>query len=562
MKEPTEESLFTAFIAPIDAYELPQRFTFPFYYQPHALCLLAAKELQAYLQTQQAWQHNFGLSNNKANSIGKMFGVLLVKNQAGEVGYLSAFSGKLAESLLLTGFVPPVYDLLHESGFYLKGQKILNQLTQNIAVLEKMPAINECEVALKNAIACSEEAIQAHRALMIAGRKLRKSQRVTAEADLERDDFLVLQEQLAQQSIKEKLQLRDLTVYWQKRIADAEANRQQQTAELESLKTQRKSLSADLQQQIFDQYRFLNTQGTEKSLLTIFQATTQVVPPAGAGECAAPKLLHYAFKAGLQPLAMAEFWWGASPKSEIRKHLTFYPACQGKCQPILAHMLEGMDMDENPLLNNPAEGKNIDIIYEDAVMLVINKPADFLSVPGKNIQDSVFFRIQQAYPEAKGGLIVHRLDMSTSGLMLIALTKDAHKQLQKQFIKRTVKKRYVALLDGVLEADSGEIDLPLRLDIDDRPRQLVCYEHGRVAITHWEVIARKNNQTKVYFYPLTGRTHQLRVHSAHEQGLNAPIVGDDLYGTQSERLHLHAEWIEFNHPVTKELMSFQVDAEF
>jgi len=221
-----------------------------------------------------------------------------------------------------------------------------------------------------------------------------------------------------------------------------------------------------------------------------------------------------------------------------------------------------MDMDENPLLNNPAEGKQIDIIYEDAVMLVINKPAELLSVPGKNIQDSVFFRIQQAYPEAKGGLIVHRLDMSTSGLMLIALTKDAHKQLQKQFIKRTVKKRYVALLDGLLEADSGEIDLPLRLDIDDRPRQLVCYEHGRVATTQWEVIARKNNQTKVYFYPLTGRTHQLRVHSAHEQGLNAPIVGDDLYGTQGKRLHLHAEWIEFSHPVTRELMFFQVGAEF
>ena len=562
MKEPSEESLFTAFIAPIDAYALPKRFTFPFYYHPHTLCLLAAKELQAYLQTQQAWQHNFGLADNKENSIGKMFGVLLVKNQAGEVGYLSAFSGKLAESNLLTGFVPPVYDLLNDEGFYLKGQQILNQLTQEITVLEKNPDINECELALKNEMLCSEEAIQAHRALMIAGRKNRKAQRAIAEAELEREDFLVLQEQLAQQSIKEKLQLRDLTLYWQKRIAHAEANRQQQTAELESLKTQRKNLSAGLQKQIFDQYRFLNSEGTEKSLLTIFQATTQLIPPAGAGECAAPKLLHYAFKTGMQPLAMAEFWWGASPKSEIRKHLTFYPACQGKCQPILAHMLQGMDMDENPLLNNPAEGKNIDIIYEDAVMLVINKPADFLSVPGKNIQDSVFARIQQAYPEAKGGLIVHRLDMSTSGLMLIALTKDAHKQLQKQFIKRTVKKRYVALLDGLLDADNGEIDLPLRLDIDDRPRQLVCYEHGRVATTHWEVIARKNNQTKVYFYPLTGRTHQLRVHSAHEQGLNAPIVGDDLYGTQSERLHLHAEWIEFNHPVTKELMSFQVDAGF
>ena len=297
-------------------------------------------------------------------------------------------------------------------------------------------------------------------------------------------------------------------------------------------------------------------------MCAIFQETTQVTPPAGAGECATPKLLHYAFKHDLKPLAMAEFWWGASPKSEIRKHQNFYPACQGKCQPILEHMLEGMSLDDNPLLINPALGKTIDIIYQDEVMLVINKPAEFLSVPGKRIEDSVYLRIKQSFPKATGPLIVHRLDMSTSGLMVIALSKEAHKELQKQFIKRTVKKRYVALLEGLIKEDSGIIDLPLRVDLDDRPRQLVCYEHGRQAQTEWQVIERKKHQTKIYFYPVTGRTHQLRVHSAHIKGLNMPIVGDDLYGNKGARLHLHAETLEFTHPTTKELMHFQIDVEF
>ena len=259
---------------------------------------------------------------------------------------------------------------------------------------------------------------------------------------------------------------------------------------------------------------------------------------------------------------MAEFWWGDSPKSEIRQHGNFYPACNGKCKPILAHMLEGVSMDENPLLTNPGEETSIDIIFQDEVMLVINKPPELLSVSGKNIEDSVYFRMKQRYPQATGPLTVHRLDMSTSGLMLIALNKEVHKILQKQFINRSIKKRYVALLEGQVKQDKGIIDLPLRLDIDDRPRQLVCYEYGKPAKTEWEVIQRKNNQTRVHFYPVTGRTHQLRVHSAHTNGLNAPIVGDDIYGNRANRLHLHADFIAFNHPLTRELMQFQIDAEF
>jgi tRNA pseudouridine32 synthase/23S rRNA pseudouridine746 synthase len=225
-------------------------------------------------------------------------------------------------------------------------------------------------------------------------------------------------------------------------------------------------------------------------------------------------------------------------------------------------MLSGIETDENPMLNNPAFGKTVDIIYEDDHLVVVNKPAEFLSVPGKNIEDSVFLRMRLQFPEASGPLIVHRLDMSTSGLMLVSKSKDVHKHLQRQFIKRQVKKRYVALLDGLIEQDKGTVNLPLRVDLDDRPRQLVCYEHGKYAITEFEVIDRTEGKTRVHFYPITGRTHQLRVHSAHVLGLKTPIIGDDLYGIKGDRLHLHADQIEFTHPITKEKIILQIDPEF
>ena len=557
-----QENHFIHFNQAIDSYALPKAFTFPFYYQPHPLCVLAAKELQEHLETQTQWQHNFGITGNQATAIGKMFGVLLVQNIQGEIGYLCAFSGKLAGTNQLPKFVPPVFDMLAEDSFFLPAQAEINKINERIKSLQNNPEILQLESSLQAAIDTSVLQIKVHRESMIAGRKKRKALRLAAKAKQNTDDFLQLNNQLSKQSVKQKTQLRDLNLYWGGRIQAAQDNLNQLTAEISGLKNQRKDLSAALQQQIFDQYQFLNIKGNTKSLSDIFQATSQLTPPAGAGECAAPKLLHYAFTKQMQPLAMAEFWWGESPKSEIRKHLNFYPACLGKCQPILEHMLDGMKIDENPLLNNPAIGKKLDIVYQDDVMLVVNKPAEFLSVPGKNIQDSVYLRIKQSYPKATGPLIVHRLDMSTSGLMLIALNKEAHKRLQRQFIRRTIKKCYVALLDGLLSADKGLVDLPLRVDLDDRPRQLICYTHGKPAQTQWQVIERTHNQTRVYFYPITGRTHQLRVHSAHIKGLNTAIVGDDLYCNKAERLHLHAQSLQFNHPLTDELMHFQVEAEF
>ena len=558
----SQETCFTSFEASVDEYTLPERFTFPFYYEPHPLCLLAANELQQYLETQTEWQHNFGLTGDADSAVGKMFGVLLVQKLTGGVGYLAAYSGKVADSNHLAHFVPPVYDMLSEESFFLSEQDEINSINQQIKTLQAAPKLAELKTAAMAATDSAAEQIEAHRQQMIEGRKSRKEQRAHIESTMTPEEAKPHLIQLSRESVQEKNQLRELKELWEERIHEAKQQLAVLTHEIESRKQARKTLSSGLQKKLFDQYRFLNTHGDEKNLNDIFNNATNPIPPAGSGECAAPKLLHYAFKWGMKPLALAEFWWGVAPKSEIRQHKKFYAACQSKCEPILGHMLQDLPMDENPLLINPAEGKDIEIIYQDDDILIINKPADFLSVPGKNIKDSVYLRVKQKFPEATGPLIVHRLDMATSGLMVIALTPRANKSLQKQFITRAIQKRYVAMLSGVLQDEQGLVDLPMRGDPDDRPRQLVCHEHGKPAETTWQVIEKKGSQTKVYLYPKTGRTHQLRVHCAHTQGLQMPIVGDDLYGLKSDRLHLHAEQLSLSHPITKEQMTFQVDAEF
>lgn len=544
---------FTAFQSDISAYSLPKRFTFPFYYEPHPLCVLAAEELQKHLKNQKDWQHNF-------QSIGKMFGVLLVKQPNGSIGYLAAFSGKLADRNLLPGFVPPVFDMLTEHSFFIKGQEALNAINTAVKTLEANPKVISAQEELKQAKLQSTQEIREQKQKMKMGKEARKAIRDQARIDLEEEDARAVREELNQESIREKLQLRNLSNYWKEEIAKKQNIAEEYTAEIDQLKAERKAKSNALQQQLFDSYHFLNQAGEVKSLIDIFKDLPSL--PAAAGECAAPKLLQYAFQHKLKPLAMAEFWWGQSPQSEIRKEGQFYPSCQGKCKPILGHMLEGMSVDENPMLVNPAIGKKIRILYEEDSFLVVHKPAEMLSVPGINIQDSVYSRMKDKYPSATGPLVVHRLDMATSGLLLIAKTKETHKALQRQFIKRSIKKRYVALLDGVIAEDNGTIDLPLRVDLDDRPRQVVCYEHGKSGRTLWEVVERTNTHTRVHFYPITGRTHQLRVHAAHASGLNTPIVGDDLYGQKGKRLHLHAERLELQHPITKEALVFEAPAEF
>lgn len=534
--------LFQVFTTDISGISLPDKFTFPFYYEPHPLSVIAAKALQNYLETQNDFQHNFGLNKNQEGMvIGKMFGVLVVQNQKNELGFLWAFSGKLAESNQHPLFVPTVFDMLTENSFFKREETILNQYNKKIEKLENdenhLAAVKHLEKIKQQAaveIKEQKEKIKSNKKLRAEKRKT-----ITAEAI----------EQLNKESQDEGILLKKMTQYWRYHIQAATELVDVFTQQINQLKEERKQKSSTLQQQLFTEYVFLNQYQELKSLEDIFMGN----PPAGAGECAAPKLLHYAFKHELKPIAMAEFWWGQSPKGEMRKHQQFYPACTGKCEPILKHMLQGIPLEENPFEKNTAKGKELEIVFEDDYILLVNKPAEFLSVPGKQITESVQTRIKASYPNA---MIVHRLDMSTSGLLLIGKTPEIYKKLQAQFIKRYVKKRYVALLDGLLSEDRGIIDLPLRGDLHNRPNQIVCFEHGKPAVTHWEVIERKDNKTLVYFYPITGRTHQLRVHAAHPLGLNTPIVGDDLYGTKANRLHLHAESITFIHSISKEIVTF------
>jgi tRNA pseudouridine32 synthase/23S rRNA pseudouridine746 synthase len=553
-----EDPYFIPFYRDIGEMVLPDRFTFPFAYEPHPLSIWAVEELQAYLLEQKDFVHNFGLGTKQEGEglvIGKMFGVLAVLDQKGRVGYLAACSGKLGGQNLHLRLVPPVFDLLDEKGFFLKEEQKLNALNAEIILWEAHPAWGWHSCEWESMQRRFEEELEHLRGKIKEGKKRRKAVR-----DLEDNHWD--EEALATESIREQYALKAMKRRHAALLKNCQDKIEPIRKKIEELKEERKRKSASLQQEIFEQYVFLNGRGESKSLYHIFRNTSVLWPPAGAGECAAPKLLQYAFLKGYKPLCMAEFWWGKSPASEVRLHGRYYPACQSKCAPILGHMLEGIPLEHNPMEENPAEGKELEIIFEDEYLLVVDKPAEFLSVPGKKIKDSVYSRIKMSYPHAKGPLIVHRLDMSTSGLMVLAKDKWIHQQLQKQFIKRQVKKRYIALLEGDLIGEEGIIDLPLRVDLEDRPRQLVCHEYGKAARTLWRVLQRKEGKTWVHFEPITGRTHQLRVHAAHPMGLGSPIVGDDLYGTRAERLFLHAERLELVHPMTREVMVFERPSPF
>ncbi|MGB3802118.1 MAG: pseudouridine synthase [Lewinella sp.] len=531
----------------------PDRFTFPFYYRPHPLATAAAEDLQAHLKSAKSWEFDFGLEDTGTGRQGKMFGVLVTRGRDGKLGYLAAYSGKLADSNHLPGFVPPVYDLLDERGFYRSGEAEINEVTKELEALRADPAYLEAKQVLESTKLDAEQELRRERSAVKAGKQRRRQERESA-AELPTATFEALEKRLAAESIRESYGLKDLKRALEHRVKLAEEVVSGYEAVISGTENRRREMSAALQDRIFTEYAFLNAEGRSRGLGSIFAETVFGVPPAGAGECAAPKLLQYAFANDLHPVALAEFWWGQSPGSEIRQHGQYYPACKGKCEPILSHMLQGMPVDPNPLLVNPAKDKRLRTVYEDEHLLVIDKPAEFLSVPGRHIEDSVYHRIRDKYPEATGPLIVHRLDMSTSGLLLVSKRKEIHKQLQRQFFRRSVEKRYQALIQGVLEPEEGFIDLPLRGDLNDRPRQIVCQTHGKTARTRWEKVGEASSTTRVDLWPITGRTHQLRVHCAHPDGLNAPIVGDDLYGQPGDRLCLHAAWLAFVHPVTKKRM--------
>lgn len=535
------------FIHPTDGIALPPAFTYPFHYTPHPLTRLAAEEVQAYLNTRTDWQTEL--------QEGKMFGVLIVRTPELKLGYLAAFSGNLAGSNRHAFFVPPVYDLLLPDGFFRIEEAEISAINHRIAdalqsdtYIHLKDQLKSCQEEMDRQLQTAKEELKRAR----QERESARSQGVTPEEEarmIRESQFQKAEYKRLERKLKEELQNKQ-----------AALNSYEST--VQAWKQERKQRSAALQQRLFEQFRMLNALGEVKDLCELFKDTPQGTPPAGTGECALPKLLQFAYQHQLEPLAMGEFWWGQSPKNEIRRQGEFYPSCTGKCAPILKHMLIGLNVEKNPLEEDLHRETPLPVLYEDEWLVVVCKPAGMLSVPGKNGLDSVYERLHTRYPQTTGPLIVHRLDMATSGLLLVAKTKEVHQHLQAQFETRNIKKRYTAILEGIPSKKEGEICLPLCPNLLHRPLQSVDFEHGKPAITRYRVIKCIGNRALVAFYPQTGRTHQLRVHAAHPQGLDCPIVGDELYGHKADRLYLHAAGLTFIHPVNGKPIHIEQEADF
>lgn len=526
----------------------------------------------------------------KGFSEGKMLGVLVC-----EEGCLAAFSGSVGGRSTVDSFVPPIYDLLEPSGYFKEREAEISLLNNQIRQLTDCPEVNELRKELAEAERDRDEETGLMRAAMSAAKKEREMIRNSGCCP----DVI---EGLVRQSQFEKAEFRRLRISWEGRISDIRSRLDDFESRISGLKVQRSAMSDELQEWIFRQYRVMNGLGEESSILEIF-AAEGLVPPGGTGDCAAPKLLDYAFRHGLKPVAMGEFWYGKSPDTAVRTHGHFYPSCTSKCGPLLKYMLKGLTLstdaepagttetgpDDRPYRpQHSSDGKKspiLDVIYEDETIIVVDKPSGMPSVPGMDGRESTREWLQKRALGTHEVHTVHRLDMDTSGLLLFAKTGEAAVNLRKQFEERTVKKTYRALLcppaetrpdnmhpDSVStckgrsdsgaalsEGDHGTIDLPLAPDYDERPRQKVDLIQGKPAITEYEVLrVNPDGTTEVLFHPVTGRTHQLRVHSAHHLGLGRPIVGDLLYGAHTivsplwvpGRLCLHAAQISFIHPAT------------
>ena len=537
------------FTTSISDIPLPERFTYPFCYTPHPLCVMAAEEVQHYLSKQSGWQEEL--------SQGKMFGVLIVQTEDGSTGYLAAFSGILAGKNIHPYFVPPVYDLLQPQGFFKTEEENISAINRRIRRLEEDKKYIDLRSDLTQTTQSAQDALSIAKTQLKEAKDKRELLRKTGQLDAKEEADLIRESQF------QKAEYKRLERSWTDKIASLQVEAGNWEKQIQELKAERKVRSAALQQQLFEQFRMLNYRGEAITLCDIFKQTVHKTPPAGAGECAAPKLLQQAYLHHWKPIAMAEFWWGNSPKNEVRHHGYYYPACKGKCEPILRHMLQGLEVEANPMQQEAERGnEKLNIVYEDQWLLIINKPAGMLSVPGKERQTSIYDLARKAYPEADGPMIVHRLDMATSGLLIIAKDKKTHQHLQAQFKNRSIRKKYIALLDGIVPEDEDTIELPLCPNPLDRPRQMVDTQYGKPAITYYQVLERTDKYTRIAFYPHTGRTHQLRVHAAHPSGLHCPIIGDELYGKKDKRLYLHAESIEFTHPVNGQSMCVTEKADF
>lgn len=575
----------------LSGIDIPERMNNPLDYQPHPLCIAVCKELQTYLSEREDWREEIDK--------GKMFGVLIVENAqpepgASEIGYLAAYSGQIGGRSDWDDFVPAVFDYLQPDGYFKTHETEISDINQRIKQLEGNKHIKEAKSLIQQLQEKRKQTIAAYQEKMKEAKAKRDARRKTGNLTTEEEAEMVKESQFMKAELRRlKKSLSEKTTL--------ETEYEVFQADILRLKQLRKSLSDTLQQWLFSQFRMQNHEGKLKDLLEIFRdaalrdypqatlatsriAALKMVPPAGSGECCEPKLLQYAYLHGYRPLQMAMFWWGESPKEEIRHHLQFYPACNGKCKPILHWMLPDTVFD-----SKIAEKQALEILYEDDQLAVIYKPSGLLSVPGKDSsQPSVYSIMRKKYPAASSPLIVHRLDMATSGLMIIAKTDFAYHRLQKEFLHHRVQKKYIAIIgckdqeacDKIWEkakkkemreeerssiaAEKQKISLPLMPDYLDRPRQIVNHEQGKEAITEYEVLDRIDaTHLRLALYPKTGRTHQLRVHCAHHEGLNAPILGDPLYGNEkASRLHLHAEEITFEHPLTGKEINIKREADF
>ena len=577
---------------------------------PHALAFVAARRVAAYVE-----QHP---ELTAGEVCGKMYGVLVVEAPGGYLAFLAAHSGLLGGRNDWPFFVPPVFDAQQPDGHFKTKEREISGMNRRIAELMQRPQLFEARQRLEQVRQQTDRVIAREREEV----KARKARRDTMRREQPQMDDAT-KAMLIRESQHDKAQLRRLMKRCEASVAEHQEALDVLEREIEALKRERREGSDALQRWLFDQYVMLNAKGMRRTLIDIFARFNGTLPPAGAGDCCAPKLLQFAYAHNLRPVSLAEFWLGAPPPTEVRRHLQFYPPCRSKCYPILQFMLQGLDAplpgaeevyplreegggttnDEKGSLDDKASigtneahadkasfddngfldaqghiykkcGASLHIIYEDEQMAVVSKPSGMLSVPGKSCRLSVESIVREHYGIAADvPVIVHRLDMDTSGLLLIARTREAHKALQQQFLDHTVSKSYLALLDGVPHegltgehvvwhsSHTGTITLPLRPDLDDRPRQLVDFVHGKPAVTRFHLLKVIDGHQLIALTPVTGRTHQLRMHCAHHLGLNCPILGDPLYGNAIEpsaniaqRLYLHAEQITFRHPETGKIL--------
>ncbi len=544
---------FIPFQNSVSLLQTSEKFLYPFYYEPLSVAKQASEELMAFLSGEQAKKTIFKEGRSR------MFGVLVVETELKQLGFLAAYSGNGLSKDLPYPFVPVIHDFFDEDSAYLSMLELYKKWEK-----EKFEILHSNEYHnVKNNVKKSEQALFSFVLEEKAKQKSEKSER-----DRVRNSCL---NELEKNRVKIDLALqsKELHIEFKKRKKELKNALEETCIALDQYKNRiseiekmMKLQSDSMLEYIQNGYQFLNARGQLASLLELFANHQEGKPPSGAGDCAAPRLFQYAFQNKLKPIALAEFWWESEEKVELRYHKQYYPACRGKCLPILQHMLQGIEVDKPRLRSDFDSQIKLRVIYQDQELLVIHKPEGLPSVRGTQGLISVQEILEMEYREEFIPYLIHRLDMDTSGILLIAKNKEFYISMQQLFARKKVKKRYLALVDGIVKKESGIINLPLTADIENRPRQKVDHELGKKAETIWKKVKVKDKKTVVQLFPTTGRTHQLRVHCAHSEGLGLSILGDDLYGKAADRLYLHAEYIGFFHPFHQNWMEFESKISF